>query len=394
MERKLIKIGAGKGKLLGVTNNYLKQLGFSEIDKKSRQLIHTFDSADGKYTLEVTLLRWEDIKRYRNNFDLIIFGADQWLESGSKSMVALKYFEQENCRLSLMVPKEKADMPISYFMSKKIATGYRQLLKEYVGVNDDNLIVDMSGSVEAAIGLGWAESIFDVVESGTTAKEHGLVEYKTYIRFGAILATSRPEIIPMLSDLGLIEKLGDGKSIAFDGVDGSGKSSLAKHFVQRGLNNGSPTVLVCPYSGSIGIRAKELLDSGYVEEWANVVGKNHWRPASNVNEVYDRSVMTFITEFIKAGKTAEDVTAALVSWGKLPSIVYYCKADYETLHKRVNSRGNMDEYDTDDALKEYMDLYDKAADMLRSMWINVVEIDTSKNIEESISEVLLNMEES
>lgn len=386
MTKKLIKIGAGKGKLLGVTNKYLESLGFEPIDKKSRQLIHHFTSE--RYELEVTLLRWEDIKRYTNNFDMIVYGADQWLESGSKSMIALRYFEQENCRLSLMVPKEKADMPLSYFRTRKIATGYRKLLKEYVGIQDESLIVDMSGSVEAAIGLDWAESIFDVVESGATAKEHGLIERKTYINFGAILATSKPEIIPVLADLGLIDKLTDGYTIAFDGVDGSGKSSLAKYFVQKGLGDGRPTVLVCPYSGSIGTSAKSLLDSGYVAEWADSIGKNHWRPPVAVNGVYDRSILTFLTELIKEGLTGREIADVVNSWKELPRVIFYCHADYDTLRKRVSARGSdMDEYDTDVSLKQYIGLYNKAAECAVNMGINVVSINTDRSINESIDEI-------
>ena len=56
----LIKLGAGKGKLLPVVQEYLKSLGLPEIEN-SRKLVHTFETE--KYILEVTLLRWEDIKK-------------------------------------------------------------------------------------------------------------------------------------------------------------------------------------------------------------------------------------------------------------------------------------------------------------------------------------------
>ena len=84
----LIKLGAGKGKLLPVVQEYLKSLGMQKIEN-TKKLVHTFETE--KYILEVTLLRWEDIKRYSDKFDMIIYGSDQWLESGHKSMVSLKY---------------------------------------------------------------------------------------------------------------------------------------------------------------------------------------------------------------------------------------------------------------------------------------------------------------
>ena len=87
-EKRVIKLGSGKGKLLPVLQEYLKSLGFPEIDN-SRKLVHRFEKDD--YILEVVLLRWEDIKRYSSSFDMILYGSDQWLESGHKKMVSLKY---------------------------------------------------------------------------------------------------------------------------------------------------------------------------------------------------------------------------------------------------------------------------------------------------------------
>lgn len=381
-KKPLIKLGAGKGNLLGVTNKYLESLGLEPIEK-GRRLIHYRET--DKYILEIVLLRWEDIKEYRSEFDMIIFGADQWLESGHKSMIALEYFEQENCRLSLLVPKEKADMPLKYFTERKIATGYKRLLKEYTGISDDRNIVKLSGSVEVAPCLGWADSIFDVVESGETAKEHGLVEYKVFVKFGAMLATTKPEMIPFLSSLGLIRSLGIGRTIAFDGVDGSGKSALARHFVQCGLGNGRPTVLVCPYSGNIGTNAKSMLDAGYIHEWACSIGFNHWRPPVEVNEVYDRTVLTFITEYIKNGLSDGEIRRALEKWGRLPDTVFLCRADLDTLKARVGKRDDRDEYDEDDALAEYMKLYDMAAEIAEKLGINVIRTDTNSSLNDTIA---------
>lgn len=384
MEKRLIKLGAGKGNLLKVTNSYLESLGLEPIEK-GRRLVHYRET--DKYKLEITLLRWEDIKRYRKNFDMIIFGSDQWLESGSKSMIALKYFEQKDCRLSLLVPEKVANMPLSYFRERKIATGYKQLLKDYVGITSDSNIVELSGSVEIAPVLGWADSIFDVVESGETAKEHGLVEYKVFIRFGAMLATTRPEIIPILSDLGLIEELGEGRVIAFDGVDGSGKSMLARHFVHRGIGNSSPTVLVCPYSGSVGVSAKSLLDSGHIKEWACTIGYNHWRPPVEVNGVYDRSILTFLTEFIKAGISFDEVKDVVVKWEKLPDVIFVLKADIDTIRSRTQKREMTDEYDSDESLVEYIELYKQATDLARQLGLNIVEIETNRNLEDTIRDI-------
>lgn len=136
-EKVVVKLGAGKGKLLPVLQEYLKSLGLPEIEN-SRKLVHRIET--NKYILEITLLRWEDIKRYSDKFDMIIYGSDQWLESGHKSMVSLKYFEQKNCRISLLVKKELQDKPFSYFKERKVATSYVNLAKEYLGVKKKILL--------------------------------------------------------------------------------------------------------------------------------------------------------------------------------------------------------------------------------------------------------------
>ena len=286
-DKPIIKLGAVKGKLIPVLQEYLKELELPPIENL-RKLVHTFEKEN--YILEVTLLRWEDIKRYCNKFDMIIYGSDQWLESGHKSMISLKYFKQENCRISLLVKEELKDMPFKYFKDRKVATSYVNLAKEYLGITEEN-IVEISGSVEAAVTLEWANSIFDIVETGKSAKENGLVEYKTFVKFGAILATKKAEKIQLFESLGLIKRQNKGKRIAFDGLDGSGKSTLAKYLVQNPIMNTNSTVLICPYSGRIGKQAKSLWEAGKYFEWATIIGKNHWRAPEYVNSVYDLSLI-------------------------------------------------------------------------------------------------------
>ena len=383
---RVIRVGAGKGKLLGVLNEWLSSLGLNPIDKGSRNLIHYRHYDD--CTLKICLLRWEDIKTYANEFDMIIFGSDQWLETSKKNMIALRYFEQKDCRLSLLVPKENADMPLSYFKQHKIATGYPNLARDYIGV-DENLLIKMTGSVEASVGMGWAESIFDIIESGTTAREMGLVEYKTFIRFGAVLATTKPELIPVFRDLKLIPQLSTKHMIvAFDGVDGSGKSTLAKHFVQSGLKNNAPTVLVSPYSGYIGVMSKSLLDSGYPYDWAVTIGRNHWKAPDAVNGIYDRSIVTFITELLKADVDDKKIVEAIENWSPLPDILFYCDAPVNSLVKRTKTRGINDEFDTENSLKLYHELYAKAFKFVEdTTGIRVVYLDTDRDVNEVITDV-------
>ena len=381
-EKPVIKLGAGKGKLLPVLQQYLKQLEIPEIEN-SRKLVHRFEKDN--YILEVTLLRWEDIKRYAHEFDMIIYGSDQWLESGHKSMISLQYFEQKNCRISLMVRKEQKDMPIQYFRERKVATSYTNLAKEYLGINEGN-IVKISGSVEAAVTLGWADSIFDVIETGKSAEDNGLVEYKPFVKFGAILATKKAEKIPLFEDLGLIKKQKKGKIIAFDGLDGSGKSTLAKYLVQNPILNSNSTVLITPYSGSIGSQAKSLWNAGKYFEWATIIGKNHWKAPENVNSIFDRSILTFLTDLIDEGLPEEKILEAIMSWKPLPDILFFCDIPPQiSLERRTQDK---DQFDELKSLEKYYVLYKKAINFVETHnLVKIINLDTNMPIEDCIKQV-------
>ncbi len=381
-EKPVIKLGAGKGKLLPVLQQYLKQLEIPEIEN-SRKLVHRFEKDN--YILEVTLLRWEDIKRYAHEFDMIIYGSDQWLESGHKSMISLQYFEQKNCRISLMVRKEQKDMPIQYFRERKVATSYTNLAKEYLGIKEGN-IVKISGSVEAAVTLGWADSIFDVIETGKSAEDNGLVEYKPFVKFGAILATKKAEKIPLFEDVGLIKKQKKGKIIAFDGLDGSGKSTLAKYLVQNPILNSNSTVLITPYSGSIGSQAKSLWNAGKYFEWATIIGKNHWKAPENVNSIFDRSILTFLTDLIDEGLPEEKILEAIMSWKPLPDILFFCDIPPQiSLERRTQDK---DQFDELKSLEKYYVLYKKAINFVETHnLVKIINLDTNMPIEDCIKQV-------
>lgn len=381
-EKPVIKLGAGKGKLLPVLQQYLKQLEIPKIEN-SRKLVHRFEKDN--YILEVTLLRWEDIKRYAHEFDMIIYGSDQWLESGHKSMISLQYFEQKNCRISLMVRKEQKDMPIQYFRERKVATSYTNLAKEYLGIKQEN-IVKISGSVEAAVTLGWADSIFDVIETGKSAEDNGLVEYKPFVKFGAILATKKAEKIPLFEDLELIKKQKKGKIIAFDGLDGSGKSTLAKYLVQNPILNSNSTVLITPYSGSIGSQAKSLWNAGKYFEWATIIGKNHWKAPENVNSIYDRSILTFLTDLINEKLPEERILEAIITWEPLPDILFFCDIPPQiSLERRTQDK---DQFDELKSLEKYYVLYKNAIDFVeKHNLVKIIKLDTNMPIEDCIKQV-------
>lgn len=384
-----ILIGAGKGKLLPVLQKALESMGHKMPDI-GRKLV--FEIETKKYNLKIALLRWRDLQKQHSKFDMITYGTDQWLEEGHKSMVALKFFPHSKCRISLLVPDHMKNMSTNMILRNyNVASRYPILAKEYLGVND-NQIIPLSGSVEAAVGMGWAETIFDVVESGRTARENNLYEKKEYIHLGAILATSRPEKIPLFENLGLIDPQRKGRIIGFDGIDGSGKSTLARHLVQCGLWQEHPVVLVTPFSGQVGREADSLRLSQKYAEWASVIGKHHWHGPKELAKIYDRSVLTWITEMI--GEDEEKIMEIAQTWKPFPDMLFHCRINNGGSYQRQKSRGTDDEFAMVSTIREYNSRYEKAVQFAKDkLGINVIELSTDNEVEETLKQVKKYMEE-
>jgi ATP phosphoribosyltransferase len=381
-----VLIGAGKGRLLPVLDHFLAELGLSAADRGRRVV---YDVEAPGYVLRVAQLRWPDIRRNYNRFDLITCGADQWLEGGHKAMIALRYYSQGDTRLSLLVPEAAARRtPGEWVAAGRVATSYPTLAREYLGVPDERVLA-MSGSVETAVGLGWADCVFDIVESGETARANGLVELKCCVKLGAVLATCRPEKIPLFTQLRLIPPPQDAVSVAFDGNDGSGKSTIARHLVQCGLWGDRPAVLVAPYSGHVGVAADDLRKNGMLVEWASVVGRNHWRAPRQITAVYDRSLLTCLTDLLDAGVPDETVARVCDTWKPLPDVTFLCAPPVEVSLRRVADRGGpRDEFSAEPVLRKYDGLYRRAAAHARErLGLRVVELDTDRPLEETLQQV-------
>ena len=93
-----------------------------------------------------------------------------------------------HCRLSVAVPEELEITSISELQGKRIATSYPALtrhLLEKQGVSTE--IVELSGSVEIAPGLGTADAISDLVSTGTTLRANHLRELQELFQSQAAL---------------------------------------------------------------------------------------------------------------------------------------------------------------------------------------------------------------
>lgn len=145
------------------------------------------------FPVEVLFLRDDDIPQYveQEVADAGILGENMVLEK-RKDIVMLEQLGFANCRLSLAIPKEKDYNGPAFFMNKKVATSYPNLLTDYfTGKNINAIIEEISGSVEIAPGIGLADAVCDIVSSGSTLLSNGLREVETIMKSQAVIVSGK-----------------------------------------------------------------------------------------------------------------------------------------------------------------------------------------------------------
>ena len=92
------------------------------------------------------------------------------------------------CRLSIAVPKQFEFSGLADLQGLSIATSYPGILKRFLEENRIKAeIHEISGSVEVAPGIGLAQAIFDIVNTGSTLLANGLKEVYTVLKSEAVL---------------------------------------------------------------------------------------------------------------------------------------------------------------------------------------------------------------
>ena len=92
------------------------------------------------------------------------------------------------CRISLAVPRDAGYDGPQWFNGKRVATSYPHILQDYFEQQHSEAeIHEIAGSVEIAPAVGLADGIFDIVSSGGTLVQNGLVEVEKVFHSEAAL---------------------------------------------------------------------------------------------------------------------------------------------------------------------------------------------------------------
>ncbi|MGH4141039.1 ATP phosphoribosyltransferase [Clostridium sp.] len=170
---KVIRIALTKGRLEKHAINMFEDIGIDckELKNKGRKLI----LKDEKNNIEFVLVKSTDVLTYVEHgaADIGIVGKDTLMEQ-NKDFYEVVDLKVGKCMFAV------ASLPsfrnYDGYNRKKIATKYPTVAKEYFKKNNEDVeIIKLDGSVELAPILELADAIVDLVETGDTLKENGLI---------------------------------------------------------------------------------------------------------------------------------------------------------------------------------------------------------------------------
>ncbi len=161
----------------------------AECDIRLTQGKRKLISVSDDFPIEVLYLRDDDIPQYVSDgvADIGIVGENEVLEK-EKEVTIIKRLGFARCRLSLAIPQDEKYSGLNWFQGKRIATSYPKLLRKFLKNNSIAArIEELSGSVEIAPGIGLADSIFDIVSSGSTLIGNRLREVEIVCQSEAVI---------------------------------------------------------------------------------------------------------------------------------------------------------------------------------------------------------------
>jgi len=143
----------------------------------------------------IVFLPASDIASYvaEGNVDVGITGTDVVAEAEADLDVILS-LGFGACKLCVQAPLSANIKHPSELAGKRIVTSFPNLAKKYFQQFDNDKptsIKFVSGSVEAACGLGLADAVVDLVETGTTMRAAGLEVVSEVLQTEAILVSSK-----------------------------------------------------------------------------------------------------------------------------------------------------------------------------------------------------------
>jgi len=186
-----LMVALPKGRLLSPSIDLFARIGvtITDYEKKSRRLV--FDADDRRYRFMIA--KPFDVPTYVEYgiADIGIVGSDVLMEEDHDVHEPLDLWFGD-CRLVLAAPRDKADDDLPLHSVHRVATKYPNVTKRYFASRGIQVeTIKLYGSVELAPITGLSEMIVDLVQTGRTLEENGLVPIAEIAKVSARLTVNR-----------------------------------------------------------------------------------------------------------------------------------------------------------------------------------------------------------
>lgn len=184
-----LTIALAKGRLADKALEILAKCNIKPagMDEDTRKLIYT----DEKNDIRFLMVKPSDVPTYVDHgvADIGVVGRDTLLEAGLPlyEMLDLKFGACRMCIAGSPLMEKKITKSVL-----RVATKYPEIAKKYYATRGETIeVIKLNGSVELGPMLGLSDVIMDLVESGRTLKENGLVVLEEVCDISARLAVNR-----------------------------------------------------------------------------------------------------------------------------------------------------------------------------------------------------------
>ncbi len=198
-----------KGRIMQDSMELFARIGITcpEMEKGSRKLV--FENPETKFRFMA--VRATDVPTYVEYgcADLGIVGKDTLMEQG-KDLYEPLDMKFGYCRMVVAEPKElQGDDDPANWSNIRVATKYPNVTEKYFASKGIQVeLIKLYGSIELAPLVGLSERIVDLVSTGATLKENGMVEVETIAEVTsrlivnrASLKTKHQRIVKIIEDL-------------------------------------------------------------------------------------------------------------------------------------------------------------------------------------------------
>ncbi len=164
-------------------------LHFGDALGNSRRLMFADTGTDSR----MILVKPVDVVTYVEHgaADVGIVGEDVLHESGVDVLQPLT-LPFGHCRIVVAGTPAQRDTNLRLLTNLRVATKYPRLTRDHFarrGLSAE--IIGLSGSIEIGPAVGLADLLVDVVDTGRTLRENGLVEIETILRCAACVIVNR-----------------------------------------------------------------------------------------------------------------------------------------------------------------------------------------------------------